>query len=118
MRDGSLQWQRREGPWLSAACLKGTHLLVTSLHEADDPPNWFEPKLSRFDALSGRPLKTWLLPELADPAPRMGPLWTTGKAWWAFVGRGPNDPFRDLVELRRRVVERPPQPQASNLHEN
>lgn len=118
MRDGSLQWQRREGPWLSAACLKGTHLLVTSLHEADDPPNWFEPKLSRFDALSGRPLKTWLLPELADPAPRMGPLWTTGKAWWAFVGRGPNDPFRDLVELRPRVVERPPQPQESILHEN
>ncbi|MEE3369962.1 MAG: PQQ-binding-like beta-propeller repeat protein [Planctomycetota bacterium] len=114
MRDGSLQWHRREGPWLSAACLEDAHLLVTSRQETGDPPNWFQPRLSCFDALSGRPIKAWLLPELADPDPRMGPLWRAGKAWWAFVGRGPNDPFRDLVELKPRVLEVPPQPQKSN----
>lgn len=118
LRDGSLQWHRRQGPWLSAACLESDRLLVTSLEEAGDPPHWFQPRLSCFDALSGRTLKVWLLPGLADPDPRMGPLWTAGKAWWTFVGRGPNDPFRDLVELRQRVIERPPQPEESNPHEN
>ncbi|MBB73282.1 MAG: hypothetical protein CMJ75_02080 [Planctomycetaceae bacterium] len=118
MRDGSLQWHHRDGPWLSAACLEDNHVLVTSRQETGDPPNWFQPRLSCYDALSGRRAKAWLLTDLVDPDPRMGPLWKAGKAWWAFVGRGPNDPHRDLVELKPRLLEVPPQPQESKPHED
>ena len=115
--DGTLRWYRHVGPWLSAACLDGPNLFVASRQAASDPPNWFQPMLFCFDALSGRAIKVWPLSELADPDPRMGPLVSARGELWTFVGRGPNDPFRDLVELRLRGLERPPQPHESGPHE-
>jgi hypothetical protein len=98
--DGSTRWRREAPARLEGRfCGRAGGLLYVRpiLGEGDDKTP--RPELVWLDPKTGEERASFALHDLKRPEVRFGPLIAHKDRLWAFVGAGPQDPNRDLVEL-------------------
>jgi len=96
---GESKWQRTLNNVLYARPWSGSPYLLCAAQQ--DSATGAIPQLIWVSAQDGRIHKSNALPSLEDPQPCLGPIVVAQNRLWALVGRGYDNPERELVELVR-----------------
>lgn len=97
---GETLWQRPIEPLLLGYLCGGDQgILVARRQPVDEKKTRFVPELVWLDGRTGVETHSTRLVGLEDPDPRLGPLIVMDGQVWTFFGSGPNDAFRDVIQL-------------------
>lgn len=98
LEDGKPLW-RRDLPGLAPSLAAGgPHGLLAARTVPHSDPKKLLPELLWLDPATGATTATAPLEPFADPAPRLGPLFSSGDRLFVFFGRGQTEAKRELFE--------------------
>jgi outer membrane protein assembly factor BamB len=102
---GETRWLHPIEPLLHGHLCGGEHgILVARRQPIDEKKTKFVPELVWLDGRTGKETHSTRLDGLEDADPRLGPMVVIEGQVWTFFGRGPRDPYRDVIQLTPTAI--------------
>ena len=99
---GKRLWQFESTDMLDGHLLSATDGLLVAVREPVEKENNRQPVLVWLDGETGNVKHRQPFAGLKHEHPYLGPMIANGSRLWAFYGKGPQDPSRDLLEMKAK----------------
>jgi outer membrane protein assembly factor BamB len=96
---GEVAWRYATKAPVEGHLCDPTTLWIVARRPVEQSANQYQPQVTWLDAATGQPTAQAAIRDLQHESPHLWPLVLHRGRYWAFAGRGEQDPNRDFVEL-------------------